>query len=211
MPSDAAIIFGQNTSTITVNWGTSDGNISLNMNIEGNDTLLIHTIKTVLVPEGSGITFLNFDDGVTDSIRLPENTVNSYDISEENGSLKIIYNTIDAGDNSYFELIPERPENMSNHQEFAIDIKTQNLSNSAIMRIDLIDTDGHITDYSPVFNLFEINKDGNFHEYSRNFDTHWLTSTPYGRSVDKNRIRAFRIYVNFGFFWKRQQERLNLD
>jgi len=89
---------------------------------------------------------------------------------------------------------------MSNHPEFAFDMKTKNLSNSVIVRADLVDVAGRKTDATPVYNIYSVNKDGDFHTYSRDFSSYWFTNEPYNGVVDKSKIKKVIFYVNYGFF-----------
>lgn len=200
VPGDARIASGQGTNAVEINWGENDGDIELLFTKDTTEITVTKNIKTVLVPPEGGAVLHNFDDGVLDSLFVPQSEGNSFAFTEVNGALKFVYQVQDAGAAPHFELVSERPVNMSNHPEFALDIKTHNLSNSVILRVDLEDTQGHRTDYSPVFNLFDINDDGEFHTYQRNFSDHWTTADPYGASVDKTQIRKFIFYANFGVY-----------
>lgn len=200
VPADAQITTGQGTNSITVNWGAGDGEVKLLFSKDNVPTNYSKQVKVVQVPEGNGMVLADFEDKSIQNITASSNTANTFIFSAADRSLKVKYNVQNAAAPPYFELEFERPIDMSNHPEFAFDMKTKNLSNSVIVRADLVDVNGRKTDYTPVYNIYSVNKDGNFHTYSRDFNTHWITNEPYSGVVDKSRIKKVIFYVNYGFY-----------
>ncbi len=200
VPDDAEIISGQNTNSIMVNWGKTDGTIRLVLSKDGQDSEYVKVVKTVLIPDKDGTVLYDFEAGAPYVLSYPQNTGNIFSFSEENGALKVKYDIQNSAAPPYFELDMARAVDMSNQEVFSIDLRTYNLSNSVKMRVDLVDVNGLKTDYSPVFNIFQIKDDGNFHTYSHNFSGNWLTTNPNGAIVNKHKIKKMIFYVNFGVF-----------
>lgn len=200
VPEDAEIVSGQNTNSIIVNWGETDGTIRLVVTKDGQDSEYSKVVKTVMIPDSESTVLYDFQDGDSYVLSYPQNTDNTFIFSEENGALKVSYDIQNSAAPPYFELDMARPVDMGNQEVFSFDLRTYNLSNSVKLRVDLVDVNGLKTDYSPVFNIFQVEDDGNFHTYSYNFSGNWLTTNPNGANVDKHKIKKMMFYVNFGIF-----------
>jgi len=200
VPADAQITAGQGTNAITVNWGATEGEVKLLFSKDNVPTNYSKPVKLIQIPDGNNLMVEDFEDKSIQNITASPNTANTFIFSAKDGSLKVKYNIQNAAAPPYFELNFDRPVDMSNHPEFAFDMKTKNLSNSVIVRADLVDVAGRKTDATPVYNIYSVNKDGDFHTYSRDFSSYWFTNEPYNGVVDKSKIKKVIFYVNYGFF-----------
>ncbi|MFA5815314.1 MAG: family 16 glycosylhydrolase [Bacteroidales bacterium] len=200
IPSDAQITAGAGTSEITVKWGTLEGDISLYVNIGANNITAANFVKTVAVPAEGTFWFGNLTDGNTSDLAANTSDGSTYEFSESNESLKVVYNTVNPGSWPKFELTLPRPVNLKNHPYCVINLKTYNKSNSVSLRFDFADINGVETNTTPVFRPTII-ADGRFHTYQNNYTGRWLSSSPaVGQTVDSTRIIKLTTYVNAGVF-----------
>lgn len=198
IPSDAQITAGAGTSEITVKWGILEGDISCKVTIGGNEITTANFIKTVAVPVENTFWFGNLTDGSTSDLVVNTSDGSTYEFSESNESLKVLYTTVNPGSWPKFELTLPRPVNLKNHPWCVINLKTFNLSHSVSLRFDFADINGVETNATPVFRPIII-ADGYFHLYQNNYTGRWLSSSPaVGQKVDSTRIVSLTIYINGG-------------
>jgi len=206
VPSDAQIIEGQGTNSIKVNWGQTEGDVKLVFTKDEFNQTYTKTVKLIVEPSGDNYSIHNFENQNIENIKAAESTENTFTFSVEQNSLKVKYDVQNAAAPPYFTIEFDRPIDMSNLSELAFDMKTFNLSNSVILRADLVDASGRKTDATPVFSIYSVNNDGNFHTYQRDFTGHWITTLPYGGTVDKSRIVKAIFYVNYGVYGKNNKQ-----
>jgi len=198
IPSDAQITAGAGTSEITVKWGMLEGDISCKVIIGGNEITTANFVKTVAVPAENTFWFGNLTDGSTSDLMVNASDGSTYEFSESNESLKVVYTTITPGSWPKFELTLPRPVNLKNHPWCVINLKTFNLSHSVSLRFDFADVNGIETNATPVFRPTII-ADGYFHLYQNNYTGRWLSSSPaVGQRVDSTRIIRLTTYINGG-------------
>lgn len=198
IPADAEITSGARTSGITVKWGTVEGDISCTVTIGSNTIYAANFIKTVAVPAENTFWFGNLTDGNTSDLVANTSDGSTYEFSESNESLKVVYTTVTPGSWPKFELSLPRPVNLKNHPYCVINLKTFNLSHSVSLRFDFADINGVETNATPVFRPTII-EDGRFHTYQNNYTGKWLSSSPaIGQTVDSTRIIKLTTYINGG-------------
>lgn len=198
LPADATITSGEGTSAITVKWGGTEGDISVNVTIGANTVSTANFVKTVTVPSGNAFWFGDLTDGSTADLVSNTSDGSTYTFSETAESLRVIYTTVNPGSWPRFELTLPRPVNLKNYPYCVVNLKTYNLSHSVSVRFDFADVNGVETNASPVFRPV-ITADGRFHPYQNNYTGRWLSSSPsVGQKVDSTRIIKLTTYVNGG-------------
>lgn len=206
VPSDASLVSGQGTNSISVDWGNTEDTVYVQITYDGNTSELKFPVKLVTITNGDLFIFDNFDDDNIDNI-LPNNDgSNSFAFSVTDNKLKTVYHVIDASLSPHFTISLERPVKLTDLQVMQIRFKTHNQSNSVVARIDLVDIDGVQTNSASVFKLEPIYSDGEYHLYEFNFEGNWSSNYPnYGTSVNNNRIMKAIVYLNYGFYGKDNQ------
>ncbi len=200
VPDDAQITAGAGTSEITVKWGIIEGDIGVNAVIGGNTVTASNFIKTATLPTENTFWFGNLTDGSVADIAANTSDGSTYEFSESNESLKVIYHIVNPASWPKFEISLPRPVNLKNYPYCSINLKTNNLSHSVTIRFDFADINGVETNTAPVFRP-TLTADGHFHNYQKNFTGSWLSSSPYaGQKVDSTRIIKLTTYVNSGAF-----------
>ncbi len=201
VPSDATIVSGQGTSSITVNWGETEGDVILNYSNGDNNSTHNFFVKLVTIPNSEVFVFDNFNDLSIENISSVAGENNVFEFEEKNNELKIIYTINNPSAWPYFSVKLNRPVKLSEMGLMRVRLKTFNYSNSVTARIDLVDIKGVQTNMLPVFSLNQINDNGQYNVYSNNFTDNWLSSDPnYGAEVDAAKIIEAKIYVNYGFY-----------
>lgn len=200
VPADAEIVSGQGTNSITVQWGNSDGDVTVELTANEETFNYSMPVNLLIVPDGLEHVLEHFEDGSTDNISNPNSEEIDFDFSETGSELKVSYQNLDPDLWPKFIIDFERPVDLSNHEEMQVRLKTFNKSGSVTMRIDLMDQQGRQTNKSPVFTI-EPNSDGQFHNYHYNFSGNWAAGAPNtGENVNNERIRKAVVYLNYGFY-----------
>jgi len=200
IPADATIISGEGTSSITIKWGSMEGDVSCTVTIDSKIITAANYVKTVVVPAESTFWFGNLTDGVLLDLASNTSDGSTFAFSESGESLKVVYNTVSPASWPRFELTLPRPVNLKNHPYCVINLKTYNISRSVSLRFDFADANGVETNATPVFRPV-ILSDGLFHNYQNNYTGRWQSSSPaVGQKVDSTRIMKLTVYVNGGVF-----------
>ncbi len=201
VPEGATITEGQGTSSITVDWGDTAGEVSV---IIGGDCGIFNTSLSVqkkLTPIGPSIVFDNFEDGDFSRWTSEAGNGNSFELSEENGELRIIYNVSDPGQNPRLVFDLGQPVDVTTLSQMEITAKTNNTSGTVNMRLDLIDATGIETNATPVFKLEPLVDNGEYHTYTFNFKGNYGSSSPNaGAFADSTAIQGFKLFIDYGFF-----------
>lgn len=202
VPDDASIVSGHNTSSINVNWGNTEGNVSCQISYDGNTHEIYLPVMLVTIPSGDLFIFDEFNNENLNNISYIPG-INTFEFNKSNDELKVTYNVLDASQIPNFILSLDRPVKLNDLQVMQVKFKTYNLSNSVIARIDLVDVNGVRTNGNTVFRLEPIYSDGEFHLYEFDFSGRWISNSPnYGVTVDNSKIQKAIIYLNYGFFGK---------
>lgn len=212
VPEGATITAGQGTNTITVDWGEAEGDVSVVIGGDCGTFNSVLGVKTKLTPIGPSIVFDNFEDGDFSRWTPAPGDGNSFELTEENGELRIVYDITNPGRNPNLVFDLGQPVDLTTLSQLEITARTNNTSGTVIMRADLFDAKGVETNGSPVFRLEPIIDDGNYHTYSYNFKGDWESSSPNaGALVDSTAVQGFKLYINYGFFGSAGRDTIWLD
>ncbi|WP_173075646.1 family 16 glycosylhydrolase [Tenuifilum thalassicum] len=203
VPADATIVSGQGTNSIVVNWGTTPGNVSVQITHPQAGGTYSKEVKTTITPTGEKFSVLNIkENGLMGWVGL-ESAPNTITLTQEDTLLRIDYQITQPNDYPYITYTFPNPVDMSNHTVFNVDMKTFNQSSSVVLRADLFDSEGRLTDASPVFKFYAIAPHGEFHTYSFDFNNNWGSNTPsYGSQANYKQIAGVRLYIDYGLYGK---------
>lgn len=201
VPADATIVSGQNTNKITVNWGSSTGEVSVEAIGQCATYNASLTIATSATPQGASFVLDDFNDGNTDRWTSEAGTGNSFTLTEANGELKVAYNVTAPAQNPRLKLDLAQLVDLSNYTKMRVKARTKNSSNTVTMRIDLFDNTGTATNASPVFRLEPLVITGEYAIYEHDFANDWASSSPVaGAFVDQTNIAGLHLYIDYGIF-----------
>lgn len=203
VPDGANIISGQGTNAIVVNWGSSPGDVSVQISHPQGGGSYTLSVKTTIIPTGDKYSLLNVKENGLMGWAGLNTSPNSISLSVQDTFLKVKYNITKPEDFPYFTYTFPNPVDMSNLTVLNVEMMTNNFSKSVVLRADPFDTDGRLADVTPVFRFYPVEPNGVFHIYSFNFNNKWGSNTPeYGKQVNYHQIAGVRFYVNFGIYGK---------
>ncbi len=212
VPDGATITEGQGTNSITVNWGEAAGAVSVEISGDCGSFTSSLLVKKKLTPIGPSIVFDDFEDGDFSRWIVEPGNGNAFELLEENGELRIIYDVTEPGQHPHLLFDLGQPVNLTALSQLEITARTNNTSGTVNMRADLIDVLGVETNASPVFRLEPIVDDGNHHTYRYNFSGDWESSFPNAGAVaDSTAIQGLKLYINYGFFGSDGRDTVWLD
>ena len=200
LPADVSIVSGNNTNEITVQWGSKEDSLKVEITTESDTFKVSKFIKLVTTPNTNPFKIINLGDYNTENIVPAEQTGNNFILTENDSTLRIDYSILQSDLNPYLLFQFNRPINMSDLHILWLKLKTYNSSGSVITRYDLMDINGNMTDKSPVFKVENPQSDGQFHEYGFDFSENWISAN--NAVVDKQKIMAMKMYIDYGFFGK---------
>jgi beta-glucanase (GH16 family) len=203
VPSDATIVSGQGTNSIVVNWGTTPGSVSVQITHPQAGGTYSKEVKTTITPTGDKFSLLNIkENGLMGWVGL-ESAPNTITLTPDDTLLRIDYQISQPNDYPYVTYTFPNPIDMSNHTVFNVQMKTFNQSGSVVLRADLFDSEGRLTDATPVFKFFAVEPHGEFHTYSYDFNNNWNSNTPYyGSQTNYKQIAGVRLYIDYGLYGK---------
>ncbi len=203
VPADATIINGQGTNSIVVNWGSTPGDVTVEITHPQAGGTYTRTVKTTVIPNGDRFSLLNVKENGLMGWAGLNTSPNIITLSQADTLLRVDYAITKPEDFPYFTYSFPNPVDMSNLTVLNIKMMTYNKSQSVVLRADLFDTDGRLTDVSPVFRFYPVEPNGVYHFYSFDFNNKWGSNTPeYGRQVNYHQIAGVRFYVNYGIYGK---------
>ncbi|HOK60005.1 MAG: family 16 glycosylhydrolase [Tenuifilum sp.] len=209
VPAGATIVSGQGTNSIVVNWGDVQGDVSVEITHPQAGGTYTKTVKTAVIPTGDRFSLLNVKENGLIGWAGLNTSPNTITLSAVDTLLKVKYNITKPEDFPYFTYTFQNPVDMSNLTVLNVEMMTYNQSKSVVMRADLFDTDGRLTDVSPVFRFYPVEPHGVFHYYSFDFNNNWGSNTPeYGKQVNYHQIAGVRFYVNYGVYGKAASDSL---
>lgn len=209
VPAGATIVSGQGTNSIVVNWGDVQGDVSVEITHPQAGGTYTKTVKTAVIPTGDRFSLLNVKENGLMGWAGLNTSPNTITLSAVDTLLKVKYNITKPEDFPYFTYTFQSPVDMSNLTVLNVEMMTYNQSKSVVMRADLFDTDGRLTDVSPVFRFYPVEPHGVFHYYSFDFNNNWGSNTPeYGKQVNYHQIAGVRFYVNYGVYGKAASDSL---
>lgn len=209
VPAGATIVSGQGTNSIVVNWGDVQGDVSVEITHPQAGGTYTKTVKTAVIPTGDRYSLLNVKENGLMGWAGLNTSPNTITLSAVDTLLKVNYNITKPEDFPYFTYTFQSPVDMSNLTVLNVEMMTYNQSKSVVMRADLFDTDGRLSDVSPVFRFYPVEPHGVFHYYSFDFNNNWGSNTPeYGKQVNYHQIAGVRFYVNYGVYGKAASDSL---
>jgi beta-glucanase (GH16 family) len=212
VPAGAVITAGQGTPTITVNWGSSSGEVAVTAVGSCNTYTASLAVNTVAVPQAGSYILDDFEDSNHDRWIANAGTGNSFTFTENDGALSIAYAITAPGAIPTAVLQLEQLVDLSTHSKMRVRAKTFNTSGTVSMRIDLFDQQGTATNASPVFKLEPLQDDGQYAIYEHDFSGDWQSSAPnIGALTDSSRIAGLNLYINYGLFGAAGSDELWLD
>lgn len=212
VPEGATITAGQGTNAITVDWGDAEGDVKVVTGGDCGTFTSVLKVRKKLTPIGPSIVFDDFEDGDYSRWTPVPGEGNTFELTEENGELRVIYDISSPGQNPNLLFDLGQPVDLTTLSQLEITARTNNTSGTVIMRADLIDAVGVETNASPVFRLEPIVDDGNHHTYRYNFKGDWESSFPNaGAFSDSTAIQGLRLYINYGFFGSAGADTIWLD
>ncbi|WP_053093812.1 family 16 glycosylhydrolase [Rufibacter radiotolerans] len=205
VPAGATIVSGQNTSEIVVNWGKKSGQISVQMQHNGQTYSKTLEVKAKLAPSGTSFQIEGFAPVPTAQLTGSGGT---FSFSQAREAMQIKYNVTSPSNlpTVLYEL--ETPLDMTGYPVLAAAIKTKNLSRTVTLRVDLQDAAGTITGGNQVFSLSPLIDDGEFYTYHFNYQNQLGTGAS---QVNPENIIKVRLLVNYGLFGEPGQDSLWID
>jgi beta-glucanase (GH16 family) len=201
VPQDASIINGQGTKQIQVNWGTQPGKVKCEVIHPQAGGSYEKDVSVSIIPNGKIFRLTDFEQNGTQGWEIFPGQENQITLQKQDSLLLLKYQINAPLQNPYVEYHFASAINMSEHQHFNVFMKTFNLSQSVISRIDLFDTQGRLTDVTPVFTITPREPHGIFQHYHFDFTNQWGSNTPqYGSQTDNTQVGGFRMYVDYGLF-----------
>ncbi|GAB2547495.1 family 16 glycosylhydrolase [Rufibacter soli] len=205
VPAGATIVSGQNTPEVVVNWGKKSGQISVQMQHNGQTYSKSLDVKAKLVPSGTSFLIEGFAPVPTAQLT---GSGGSFSFSQAVEALQIKYNVTSPSNLPTVVYELESPLDMTGYPVLAAAIKTKNLSRTVTLRIDLQDAAGTITGGNQVFTLSPLIDDGEFYTYHFNYQNQLGTSAG---QVNPENIAKIRLLVNYGLFGEPGQDSLWID
>jgi Beta-glucanase/Beta-glucan synthetase len=212
VPDGATIVSGDGSNQIVVNWGTSAGDVQVQITHPDAGGNYSKGVAVITAPTGDKYTIVDFSSSGTEGWAPYSNGTNIITLSKQDTLLLIKYNIVDPSVNPHVDFTFSNPVSMSNLSNLVIWMKTFNLSNSVVVRADLFDIDGKYTDVTPVFRFTPTLPNGDFHCYQFDFTNNWGSNTPvYGSTINQSAIAGIRFYVDYGFYGKVASDSLWFD
>lgn len=190
VPNDATIVSGQGTKEITVDWGQTDGTISLILTGDTGcvtNSTSLH-ITTIVNPNGLSYTLEDFSN-----TQLPGWSKNDTGInySTENNTLNVSYTLSGL---KYIQFEMPRAVNFSDYGILKIPVRVPKSAPVPRLLLTFRDGDGNET-ITTNFDIPIRANDGNYYTYAYNFSGLWNLNTP---KVNDDFIKSLRVYMLSG-------------
>jgi beta-glucanase (GH16 family) len=206
VPTGAVIVSGQGTSSINVNWGSTEGNVKVIATINGATYEKEIVVTHVMKPQGAifPLRSSEFNLHWTDA-----DNVNEYNIIE-GSEVRVDYTVTTPSTTPSLVATLDRALDLSDHPVLHIRARSSNKSNSLLLRADLVDESGKSTNKSPVFNFQPLIDDGQYYDYRFDFGStnQWQSQTG---TVNASRITKINVFVDFGAFGSAGSDSLWID
>ncbi len=194
VPADAQIMSGAGTNAIMVNWGQTEGNVTVNVTSGGGSYQKSIAVTQVAKPQGNSFQI----NSATTGIQWANNfdNLNTFTIRKQN-PLQVDYTIYNKVSVPALTGTVYRTLDLTDHPVLRVKAKSRNKSKTVNMRIDLVDASGYATNQSPVFDFLPLVDDGEYYHYS--FDFLNLNQWKSGiTNVAKNRINKINLYIDYG-------------
>jgi len=190
VPNDASIVSGQGTKDIIVNWGPTDGSISLALTGDTGCSTNSTTINVATIVEPTGLKY-TIDDFSNPALPGWSKNDNGITLLQANNQLQVTYNVSAL---KYIQYEMPKAVHLSDYGIIKLPISVP--ASSAIPNLLMTFRDGNGNE--TVSTNFEIKIEKNddaFYTYSYNFNGLWSLNNP---KVDDNLIKSLRIYMLSG-------------
>ena len=211
-PPGATITSGQGGPAITVDWGNTDGEVSVEVIGQCGAYSASLNVENVTVPQGASYILDDFEDNNHERWTAEPGNGNSFVFTESGGALNIAYSVTAPGANPKAVLHLEQVVDLSVYSKMRARVKTLNNSGTVNMRIDLFDLNGAATNATPVFKLEPLVDNGEYAVYEFDFSGQWGSSFPNaGALVDSSRVAGLNLYLDYGIFGSPGSDEVWLD
>lgn len=201
VPQGAFITEGQGTSTIKVKWGNEAGKVKCEVTHPQAGGTYEKDVVVSTQPTGNLFRLTDFETLGTLGWQVFPGADNQITLQKQDSLLLLKYQINAPRENPYVEYLFPAVIDMSQHQHLNVFMRTFNLSQTVMARIDLFDTQGRLTDVLPVFSITPREPHGVFHLYHFDFTNNWGSNTPqYGSQTDYTQVAGMRLYVDYGLF-----------
>lgn len=201
VPQGAVITEGQGTSTIKVKWGAEAGKVKCEVTHPQAGGTYEKEVAVSTQPTGNMFRLTDFENQGTLGWQVFPGASNQITLQKQDSLLLLKYQINAPTKNPYAEYYFPAVIDMSQHQHLNVFMRTFNLSQTVMARIDLFDTQGRLTDVLPVFTITPREPHGVFHLYHFDFTNNWGSNTPqYGSQTDNTQVAGLRLYVDYGLF-----------
>lgn len=204
LPTGAKITSGAGTNKITVDFGTAEGDVKVKVtfgNCPAQEVLL--PVHLTVKPGDGGFILEKFTDDDAKKWQAVSSAAFSFNVTQQNERIQIAYNVTDPQAWPKLEYKFDKLYNFTELPVMNIWLKSNNLSKSAVVRVDLKDGTGITTNGTTVFEIRPVKSDGKFNMYQFSFKENWLSNSPYwNKKVNSNAIEGFEMFVDYGVFGK---------
>ncbi|MFT7031765.1 MAG: beta-glucanase (GH16 family) [Cyclobacteriaceae bacterium] len=198
LPAGAEAVSGEDTNEIVVNWGSSDGQISVEVAASCTTFTDTFDVSTLVSPEGDFFFLDDFNDNNFQRWEAPESP-NTFSYTERNNELRIDYDVTTPSTLPFATFNFPGVTDMTAYSQLNIRLKTFNESGSVVVRADLFDAEGISTTTSPVFRFEPLIDDGEYFTYSFDFNNNWGSSNSI-EDVNAEKIAGLELFINYGAF-----------
>ncbi|HAN78653.1 MAG TPA: glycoside hydrolase family 1 [Bacteroidales bacterium] len=204
VPEGAKIISGAGTDKISVDFGTAEGNVTVKVSFPTCPAQeIVFPVQLTAKPGDGGFKLEKFTNDEIPKWLVTNSTAYSFDVSQTNGTMQIAYNVSDPNAWPKLEYRFDKIYSFTDLPVINVWLKSNNLSKSAVVRIDLKDGTGLTTNATNVFEIRPVKSDGKFNMYQFSFKDNWMSNSPYwNKRVNSNAIQGFEMFVNYGVFGK---------
>lgn len=187
VPEGSSIVSGQGTKNIVVNWGKSNGAISLTVSGEAICTNYTTSESISIIFEPTGLKYVanDFSDATLSGWTK---TSNGIILQSVNNNLNVTYNVPPL---KYLQYEIPNAVNLKNYGILKLPISIPTTASISNLIITLLDGDENETTATQ-FETGIGKNDGKTYIYSYDFTNKWALNNP---KVNENAIKYFRIYL----------------
>ncbi|MGM0376622.1 MAG: family 16 glycosylhydrolase [Bacteroidota bacterium] len=193
IPSDAQVLSGENSSEITIEWGSSSGTIGCRIVSECEEKEGdVREVRLVKSPQEAPFVLSPLNEENQPLWQVPEQDEgNQFALeSTSKGNLKVDYSVSSPQSNPYIRLPLSFLGDFSEFRSVRIPVKVLGGDAPGLLRLDLVDRKGRVNTYD-LFKIDDIVSNKHFHIYGHTFSgsiSQW----------DMEQIEEVRLYVNYG-------------
>lgn len=191
VPAGASILQGQNTSQITVKWGTSGGDVSVNVNtLCGNITATPLTIRVLSAPTTDIFTIPSVSNQSNYSWEVVPTPGNTITLSA-NTDLEINYAITTPSNNPQIKNTLPEILDLSAYKYVSFTLKCEKDNLPAVVRLDLIDINNR-NNQDNIFKVTSFSNDEQYHIYSASVSS----SSIFNLAA----VKELKLYINYSIY-----------